>query len=109
MEGGSGLPTSIPAAIEKFGTRPGVVGNEWYELRPINYEEYEKIPVQNFRQDGNGIFSCSAGKDRLALSQDGMIWGCYLFSDYFKDKKDLLYKVLEEHFQLFQEKIHSIR
>jgi len=29
-----------------------------------------------------------------------------LIYKYFKDKKDLLYKVLEEHFQLFQEKIN---
>jgi TetR/AcrR family fatty acid metabolism transcriptional regulator len=30
-----------------------------------------------------------------------------LIYKYFKDKKDLLYKVLEEHFQLFQEKINQ--
>ncbi|MCP3901404.1 MAG: TetR/AcrR family transcriptional regulator [Desulfobacteraceae bacterium] len=28
-----------------------------------------------------------------------------LIYKYFKDKKDLLYKILEEHFQIFQEKI----
>ena len=28
-----------------------------------------------------------------------------LIYKYFKDKKDLLYKLLEDHFQLFQKKI----
>jgi hypothetical protein len=34
-----------------------------------------------------GMFVCSAGKDRLALSCEGLFWGCELFSDYFKGRE----------------------
>lgn len=37
---------SIPAAIEKFGTRPSVVGNEWYEI------EARKEFFQGTRKNG---------------------------------------------------------
>jgi hypothetical protein len=28
------------------------------------------------------VFGCAAGRDRLALSPDGRLWGCYFFYDY---------------------------
>ncbi len=65
--------------------------NELANLREFlssHYDEYGTVPVENFRQSNKGIFTCSAGRDRLALASDGKIWGCYLFSDYFKDKED---------------------
>lgn len=47
------------------------------------------IPVVNFRDDsGKGIFACAAGIDRMAVTPEGKIWGCYLFPDYFEGKED---------------------
>lgn len=52
------------------------------------YQETKKIPLMGFRKNsGEGLFVCSAGKDRLSLSCDGILWGCHLFSDYYKAKK----------------------
>jgi sulfatase maturation enzyme AslB (radical SAM superfamily) len=53
------------------------------------YRETGAIPVANFRKSSSQrIFGCYAGKDRMDLSPDGDLWGCCLFFDYFKDKKD---------------------
>ena len=41
-----------------------------------------KIQLENFKDpDRKGVFSCSAGRDRLALLPDRTVWGCYLFYD----------------------------
>lgn len=65
--------------------------NELKKIRKITLAHYKtegNIPVVNFREDqGKGIFYCAAGKDRLALTPDKGIWGCYLFPDYFKGKE----------------------
>ena len=64
---------------------------EMIKLRKIVLNHYKRkgnIPVINFREDhGKGIFYCAAGKDRLAITPDGQIWGCYLFPDYFKGRE----------------------
>ncbi len=64
------------------------------ELRNLSdylYSYYQKtgsIPLNNFIDDfEKGIFQCAAGKDRMALTPHGNIWGCYLFADYFQDKE----------------------
>jgi len=55
----------------------------------LNYKGSGNIPVINFREDyGKGIFYCAAGKDRLAITPEGEIWGCFLFPDYFKGKEN---------------------
>jgi sulfatase maturation enzyme AslB (radical SAM superfamily) len=68
-------------------------------LLPI-YKEKGTIPVKNFQAPGTlveadtakekkrGIFRCNAGQDRLALTPDGKLWGCYLFHDYFKTREN---------------------
>lgn len=54
------------------------------------YKNTGEIQLVNLREDDQkGIFYCSAGRDRLAVSTDGKIWGCFLFADYFKGRKDL--------------------
>ena len=62
--------------------------NEMMKLVKIllnNYKREGNIPVVNFREEpGKGIFYCAAGKDRLAITPDEEIWGCFLFPDYFK-------------------------
>lgn len=54
-----------------------------------HYKTYRHIPVVNFRQTHKkGIFYCAAGKDRLALSPEGGVWGCFLAPDYFRGKEN---------------------
>jgi len=64
---------------------------EMTELSKIvlcHYKRQGNIPVVGFRDDlGKGIFVCTAGRDRLAITSDGKIWGCYLFPDYFEGKE----------------------
>jgi uncharacterized protein len=46
------------------------------------------IPLVNFRLDSSkGLFRCYAGKDRMAISADGKVWGCHLFADYYNSKE----------------------
>ena len=66
--------------------------NEMMKLVKIlvnNYKRKGSIPVTNFREEsGKGIFYCAAGKNRLAITPDEKIWGCFLFPDYFKGKEN---------------------
>ena len=65
--------------------------NELKKLRKkllIHNKRKKSIPVINFREDPKkGIFFCTAGKDRLVLTPEEEIWGCFLFPDYFKEKE----------------------
>jgi sulfatase maturation enzyme AslB (radical SAM superfamily) len=46
------------------------------------------IPIKMFSEEKEkGIFYCAAGKDRLAITPEGQIWGCFLFADYFRRKR----------------------
>jgi sulfatase maturation enzyme AslB (radical SAM superfamily) len=46
------------------------------------------IPVKIFSDEKDkGIFCCAAGRDRLAITADGQVWGCFLFADYFREKR----------------------
>jgi sulfatase maturation enzyme AslB (radical SAM superfamily) len=56
----------------------------------LYYREKGRIPVKNFQapKSGDGIFQCNAGKNRMAVTPGGEIWGCFLFHDYFKTRKD---------------------
>ncbi len=56
-------------------------------LIPI-YIKSGAVPVTNFRKSTHrGVFVCNAGKTRMAIAPDGILWGCFLFWDYFKDKQ----------------------
>jgi len=59
------------------------------DLLISNYRETGAIPVLNFRNhtSGKGLFACSAGKERMAITPEGKLWGCYLFHDFFKGKE----------------------
>jgi len=65
--------------------------NELRKLRIVLFDIYKKertIPVVNFRtKHEKGIFYCAAGKDRLTITPEGEIWGCYMFPDYFNGKE----------------------
>ncbi len=53
------------------------------------YKEKGKMPVENFTvkpgEEGK-IFFCLAGRERLALTPEGKLWGCHLFHDYLEKK-----------------------
>lgn len=52
------------------------------------YQKRRRIPLINFRKNSRrGVFTCFAGKDRLAMTPEGKLWGCHLFLDYFKGKE----------------------
>lgn len=47
------------------------------------------VPVDLFtKKTQKGLFGCNAGKSRMTTAADGKLWGCYLFSDYFKGKEE---------------------
>jgi MoaA/NifB/PqqE/SkfB family radical SAM enzyme len=55
-----------------------------------HYKEKEIIPATLFRPPEGPPkkgFVCTAGLDRMAVSPDEELWGCFLFHDYLKDKK----------------------
>lgn len=66
----------------------------------LDYKENGTIPVKNFqaletlveadtaKEMKRGIFRCNAGQDRMALTPDGKLWGCYVFHDYFKTREN---------------------
>jgi sulfatase maturation enzyme AslB (radical SAM superfamily) len=65
---------------------------QFRELRVYLLEYHKKnknVPVAAFRKSpGKNVFGCSAGRDRLALSPDGKLWGCCFFSDFCRDKPE---------------------
>ncbi|MCP4152427.1 MAG: radical SAM protein [bacterium] len=53
------------------------------------FKETRMIPVSEFRvSKEKGVFGCFAAQDRMSVSTDGKVWGCFLFHDFFKDKRD---------------------
>ena len=55
------------------------------------YKKNGSIPVSNFKKKTpeKGLFTCTAGKDRMAITPDGKIWGCFQFHEYFKGKEKM--------------------
>ena len=53
----------------------------------LDYHKKNKhIPVAAFRESpGKKVFGCSAGRDRMALSPEGKLWGCCFFADFYRD------------------------
>jgi sulfatase maturation enzyme AslB (radical SAM superfamily) len=52
--------------------------------KPIkeSYRRDGRIPLIAFRNPPQRIlYECAAGRDRLALTPDGALWGCHLFAD----------------------------
>lgn len=53
------------------------------------YKRERKIPLIEFREDSKkDIFCCFAGKDRMAITPDGKLWGCCLFPDFLRDEEE---------------------
>lgn len=52
------------------------------------YKRTGRIPLKNFRKESSkGILYCTGGESKMALSPEGRLWGCYLFTDFFKGKE----------------------
>lgn len=53
------------------------------------YRSTGTVPVSNFiKPKQKGLFRCSAGEDRLALSPEGYLWGCCFFYDLAMGRDD---------------------
>ncbi len=47
------------------------------------YKARGDIPLADFKpKEKKGFFYCSAGQDRMAVTSDGKVWGCFLFPEY---------------------------
>lgn len=71
-----------------------ILENELDKLKNIaidHIREHKLNPIANLSESQTkGLFHCNAGKDRLAISPDGQIWGCCLFPDYFRGNDNSL-------------------
>ena len=77
-----------------FSTKPAWDGlslaalkSELAALRPAMlsfFRTHGDIPVSELRgrETTRGLFTCFAGRDRLAVAPDGTVWGCYQIFDY---------------------------
>jgi MoaA/NifB/PqqE/SkfB family radical SAM enzyme len=66
--------------LEKEISRVG----KYFESR---YERRQDVPWVGFYDEPErGVFSCSAGRNQIAISAQGTLWGCALFPHYFMDK-----------------------
>jgi sulfatase maturation enzyme AslB (radical SAM superfamily) len=65
---------------------------ELSKIRRFLFSSYKKtgaVPVSNFlKTPRGGVFGCFAGKDRMALSPDGRLWGCCLFYDFYMNTEN---------------------
>ena len=53
-----------------------------------HYKKTGNMPLRKYKdKPSRAIFRCDAGRNRLALTPEGKLWGCTLFADYFKGKE----------------------
>ena len=66
------------ASLAKFKEEISKLGELMLSIKG----KYGSIPIKMFNEEKDtGIFHCAAGRDRLAITADGQIWGCFLFAD----------------------------
>lgn len=61
------------------------------------YKKKRTIPVNHFREAKPNSknekkttgFVCVAGRDRMAITPGGYVWGCAVFHDYMKNREDI--------------------
>jgi uncharacterized protein len=52
------------------------------------YKRTGNVPLIDFRKNSRcGIFGCFAGQDRMAITPDGILWGCCHFPDFIGKKE----------------------
>lgn len=62
----------------------GILENQLGKLVEVSVEHYARtggVPVENFGVSGGRIFRCMGGQDRLAVTPQGEVWGCDLFTE----------------------------
>jgi MoaA/NifB/PqqE/SkfB family radical SAM enzyme len=84
---------SFPARPSWDARSLDVLKNELAALRRANLSFFRRrgdIPVSELRgrHAAGGLFSCFAGRDRLAVSPDGTVWGCPQIFDYSRRTGD---------------------
>ncbi len=52
------------------------------------WQKTGSYPVSAFKTKKPALLKCSGAQDRLAITPDGKIWGCYLFHDFFRKYPD---------------------
>lgn len=88
-----GIPEIYISLSNNSAWSPGPLVRLADELRVLGrwlrgfYEKQGRMPVVDFRMPySEGVFFCSAGRDRLALASDGTLWGCHFFPEYFNSR-----------------------
>jgi hypothetical protein len=92
------IESHIPTVNLSFSLQPpwndaalSRLRDELSSLREYSLSFYEKsgtVPISCFRKDENrAVYGCHAGKNRMALSPDGKLWGCFQFYDFFRNHK----------------------
>ncbi len=84
---------SFPSKPPWDGRSLGALKGELAALRPAGlsfFEAHGDLPIAGLRSRATvqGLFSCFAGRDRLAVAPDGTVWGCYQIFDYSKRTGD---------------------
>ncbi|MCP4153486.1 MAG: radical SAM protein [bacterium] len=87
--GGPGITFNISSMQPWQPENLDILQQELEHLRVFLVRYYKKtgtIPVKNFQGNsaGSGIFTCGAGRGRMAVTPEGDLLGCALFYDYFK-------------------------
>lgn len=56
----------------------------------LNYNRKTgNLPINFFSlPDEKGIWNCTAAQNQMTVSAEGEVWGCPLFYEYFKDKRE---------------------
>jgi sulfatase maturation enzyme AslB (radical SAM superfamily) len=90
-----GVPhVSLGLALDRRWNRPTIkkFENEFKRLKDILMDHYRETGNQplHFFPDliSKGIWCCSAGQSQLTVSPDGEVWGCALFYEYFKKRRN---------------------
>ena len=84
---------SYALSVSKPWDKPSLarLEDELAKVRRLVLRRYRRrgdIPVDDFRDSGTGgVFGCAGGKDWLAISAEGKVWGCAFFDDYFFGKR----------------------
>lgn len=59
------------------------------EMTLRHYQKTKNLPIDFYSlPEEKGIWHCSAGQDQITVSAEGEVWGCPLFYEYFKDKRE---------------------
>ena len=77
-------PPWTSAALRRLETEISRAGDFFL----ARYDRLQDIPWADFyQQPARAVHYCPAGKDRMALSAQGTLWGCAVFPHYRRDER----------------------